>query len=339
MKKITQDNYQQLEYNWEGIIVAYPKVDLYWNAEFYVYKQELDNNNEYIYKCCGYGKEDSVYNAFSGDWSKPDFKSCFGNWDKLTYYQFDDLKEFCEWYLHKDDKLKESIEKFIEETDKFYKEDWIQEKCGTNTPPTSVPKNPSVGNKKKVSLNDKLITERIERRNKEHYFMQKYGFNPYEQDPPEKLCYWEIYKDEKCDEELKRIIERKWPQIKNLLKKEILTPMSEVVNACISNKIPEDIIEQLKDQANPVLAYYKHGDGSENNLYSPNEIRDKINPGWNTRREQLKDVLKLLELRDRRQSTLETLFDAKEPSLVEHLQNQLDRDEQRIEDFLNEVIK
>lgn len=120
MKEITQENYQQLEYNWEGIIIAYPKVDLYWNAEFYVYKQELNEKNEYIYKCCGYSKEDSVYDGFSGDWSKKDFESCFGNWDKLTYYQFKDLKDFCKWYLHKDDKLHESIDKFIKDTDKFY---------------------------------------------------------------------------------------------------------------------------------------------------------------------------------------------------------------------------
>ena len=278
MKEITQENYQQLEYNWEGIIIAYPKVDLYWNAEFYVYKQELNEKNEYIYKCCGYSKEDSVYDGFSGDWSKKDFESCFGNWDKLTYYQFKDLKEFCEWYLHKEDKLHQALEQFVEDTKKFY-----------DTP---------------KDLNDKLITERIERRNKEHYFMEKYGFNPYEEQFPEGLGYWAIYNDENCDNELKRIIQKKCPEIKEF--------------ASFEAKI---------------VKQYSCG-----KVYTHDEVRDKINPGWNPRREKLQDVLKLLELRDRRQSTLDTLLNAKEPSLVEHLQNQLDRDDKRIEDFLNERI-
>jgi len=220
MKEITQENYQQLEYNWEGIIIAYPKVDLYWNAGFYVYKQELNEKNEYIYKCCGYSKEDSVYDGFSGDWSKKDFESCFGNWDKLTYYQFKDLKEFCEWYLHKDDKLHQALEQFVEDTKKFYEKDWIHEKGNTNTPPSTVPKQPSKGNK----------------------------------------------------------------------------------------------------------------------LMSQDEVRDKINPGWNTRRAKLQDVLKLLELRDLRQNTIDMLVENMPPEKRCYLEKQLERDEKRIEDFLNERI-
>ena len=288
MKEITKDNYKDLEYNWNGIIIAYPKIDLYWNAEFYIYKQELDKDNNYIYSCSGYSKEDSPYNAFSGDWNKPNFESCFGNWDRLNYYQFEDLKEFCEWYLHKDDKLHQALEQFVEDTKKFYEKQNLRtikldSVLGTNQA--------------------EILKENIERKKKVSYFEQKYGFNPYEEEAPEELGYWEIYNDENCDNELKRIIEKKWPEIKEL---------ASLDAKIIKNKI--------------------------SSTYTFDEIRDKMEPGWNTRRAQLQDVLKLLELRDRRQSTLDTLLNAKEPSLVEHLQNQLDRDEQRIEDFLNEKI-
>ena len=262
MKEITKDNYKDLEYNWNGIIIAYPKIDLYWNAEFYIYKQELDKDNNYIYKCSGYNKEDSPYDGFSGDWSKKDFESCFGNWDRLNYYQFEDLKEFCQWYLHKDDKLHQALEQFVEDTKKFY-----------DTP---------------KDLNDKLITEHIERRNKEHYFMQKYGFNPYEEQLPEGLGYWAIYNDENCDNELKRIIEKKCPEIKEF--------------ASFEAKI---------------VKQYSCG-----KVYTHDEVRDKINPGWNTRRQKLEDVLKLLELRDMRQNTIDSLMQSTDPSMQEHLVKQ-----------------
>ena len=316
MKEITKDNYKDLEYNWNGIIIAYPKIDLYWNAEFYIYKQELDKDNNYVYKCSGYNKEDSPYDGFSGDWSKKDFESCFGNWDRLNYYQFEDLKEFCEWYLHKDDKLHQALEQFVEDTKKFYEKDWIHEKGNTNTPPSTVPKQPSKGNKlmsqddpilKKYRCEDVYthdeIRENIGKKKKVTYFEQKYGFNPYEEDTPEELCYWEIYNDENCDNELKRIIEKKWPEIKEL---------AFLDAKIIKNKISCN--------------------------YTFDEIRDKMEPGWDTRRAQLQDVLKLLELRDMRQNTIDSLMQSTDPSMQEHLVKQLERDEKRIEDFLNEKI-
>lgn len=221
MKEITKDNYKDLEYNFEGIVVAYPKVDLYFNAEFYFIKQKIDyKTDKRYYITCGYNEEDKTCNGLAPDGLETIIENAFNCWSQMNYYQFDDMKEFCDWYLHKDDKLHQALEQFVEDTKKFYEKDWIHEKGNTNTPPSTVPKQPSKGNK----------------------------------------------------------------------------------------------------------------------LMCQDEVRDKINPEWNTRRQQLQDVLKLLELRDRRQSTLDTLLNAKEPSLVEHLQNQLDRDDKRIEDFLNEKI-
>ena len=42
MKEITEQNYKHLEFNFDGIVIAYPKVDLYFNAEFYFIKQKID---------------------------------------------------------------------------------------------------------------------------------------------------------------------------------------------------------------------------------------------------------------------------------------------------------
>lgn len=249
MKEITQDNYKQLEYNWRGVIVAYPNVDLYFNADFYFIKQKINyETDERTYFYSSVNQEDEV-SEISPDWKKQDFESCFKDWGNLKYYQFENMEEFCEWYLHKDDKIKESIKDF-----------------------------------KKSAV----------------YFEQKYGFNPYEEDPLEKLGLWEIYNDENCDNELKRIIEKKFPEIK------------ELDARILKNKI--------------------------SNTYTFDEIRDIINPGWNTRRAQLQDVLKLLELRDLRQNTIDMLTERITPEKRCYLEKQLERDEKRIEDFLNEKI-
>lgn len=228
MKEITEQNYKDLEFNFDGIVVAYPKVDLYFNAEFYFIKQKIDyKTDKRYYIMSGYNEEDCTCNGLSPDRLKTNIENVFNCFSQMNYYQFENMQEFCNWYIHKDDRIKESINKFVEEV-----------------------------------------------------------------------------KD---------------------------SPLKSV-------ELPDDLKEQLEDQANPVLTYYKHGDGSENNLYTPDEIRDKLNPGWNTRREKLQDVLRLLELRDMKANTLEMLTDKMDNSKREYLLKQLERDEKRIEDFLNEKV-
>lgn len=228
MKEITEQNCKDLEFNFDGIVVAYPKVDLYFNAEFYFIKQKIDyDTDKRTYTMSGYNQEDCTGNGISFDGVETRIENVFNCFSQMNYYQFENMQEFCEWYIHKDDRIKESINKFVEEV-----------------------------------------------------------------------------KD---------------------------SPLKSV-------ELPDDLKEQLEDQANPVLTYYKHGDGSENNLYTPDEIRDKLNPGWNTRREKLQDVLRLLELRDMKANTLEMLTDKMDNSKREYLLKQLERDEKRIEDFLNEEV-
>ena len=288
MREITEQNYKDLEYNFDGIVVAYPKVDLYFNAEFYFIKQKIDyETDKRYYTMSGYNKEDWTCNGISFDDLETRIENVFNCFSQMNYYQFENMKEFCEWYLHKDDKIKESIEDFKKKTKEF------EEKQIFHT----VELDSILG----TSFADNL-KENIEKKKKVTYFEQKYGFNPYEE-ALEELCYWEIYNDENCDNELKRIIEKKFPEIKEL--------------AFLDSKIIKNKIS---------------------NTYTFDEIRDKMEPGWNTRRAKLQDVLKLLELRDIRQNTLNMIGNTKEISLKESLVEQLERDEKRIEDFLDERV-
>ena len=59
-----------------------------------------------------------------------------------------------------------AINKFISDTNKFYgtveDKDWVQEKCNTNTPPTSVPEHPSKGNVKSKTTDNSSMQTREE---------------------------------------------------------------------------------------------------------------------------------------------------------------------------------
>lgn len=211
MKELTEENYNYLTPNFEGIIVSIPTTIGY-NADLYVYGNKINEDNKVEISCMAYNMEDGAINGFSY-FGNTDFQSIFRDFKYMKHYQFENLSEFCNWYLHKDDKLKESIKDF------------------------------------------------------------KYK------------------------------------------------------------------IKEFEEQNNPILKHYKYDDGSENNLYAPEQVRNKVVPVWKTsRREKLQDVLRLLELRDIRQNTLEMLTDKIDNSKREYLLKQLERDDKRIEDFLNEEI-
>lgn len=121
MKEITQDNYQNLEFNWEGIIIGVPTVPLYYNSELYMYKQQVNYDTEPItrsYYISGYNGEDKCINGFSADWTPSgDTLDDIFHWtEDFKYYQFDDLKEFCEWYLQKTKDFEKSIKSFKDKT-------------------------------------------------------------------------------------------------------------------------------------------------------------------------------------------------------------------------------
>ena len=115
MKEITslQNLINLLESNYDGIVVGVPTVPLKYSAELFILK-DRDTFS-------GYNKEDCPYNGFSKDWNGRIKES---DWNRVSneikYYHFENLTDFCEWYLHKDDKLKEDIDEFVEETNKFW---------------------------------------------------------------------------------------------------------------------------------------------------------------------------------------------------------------------------
>lgn len=145
MKQITKENYTSIEKDFEGIIVAYPKIDLYSNAEFYMYGYYINNENKFRYQCTAYNMEDGCIDGISS--FKTSFVNLFNDFEHYDYYQFENFKELCEWYLNEDKKFNEMIDKTKQQFKSFEKE-WIHEKCGTNTPPPFAPEHPSKGNKK-----------------------------------------------------------------------------------------------------------------------------------------------------------------------------------------------
>lgn len=115
MKEITEENYKNIEFNFEGIVVGVPKVDLYFNADLYFIKQKVDyDTDKRYYITCGYNQEDETINGLSPDRLETNIENTFNCFSQMNYYQFEDMKEFCEWYLHKEYKLKESINDFVE---------------------------------------------------------------------------------------------------------------------------------------------------------------------------------------------------------------------------------
>lgn len=159
MIEITKDNYKDIDFN--GVIISVPREHL---------KDELTQEFCFHFECAYYTKgehgyktpghnpnKSSFFSIWYGDEDMPNgfgFNStCRLPWDEkylhfnnVRYYKFNNMQEFCVWYLE--------TNKYFEKSDygkwKEQKE-WIQEKCNTNTPPTSVPECPSKGNIRKIS--------------------------------------------------------------------------------------------------------------------------------------------------------------------------------------------
>ena len=227
MKEIsTEEVKYMLSTDFSGIIVAVPVNPLAYNAELYIYGSRINSENEREITLICYNMEDGICDGFAALKIKlieEHFKDEDGF--RLKYYLFDNLLDFCNWYIQKNDKLHQALEQFVKDTQKFYKNPLSMEnyenKGGVNEPPTTPRPEPPKG---------------------------------------------------------------------------------------------------------------------QGDVYTPDEIRDKMNPGWNTRRQKLQDVLKLLELRDLRQNTIDMLVENMPPEKRCFLEKQLERDEKRIEDFLNEVV-
>ena len=171
MKKLTKQDLSDLQF--DGIVVGVPikeniKEGQHADISFIV-ECSYYTKGKHGYKESGYGCDNSsfyhvAYNMSclpNGLWMNATSRFTIEHsfrFDSYDYYKFDDMEEFCIWFLQRSNyeiwsisgDLKGQIHEIEprKETTAKIKEDkeWIHEKCGTNTPPASVPKHPSKGN-------------------------------------------------------------------------------------------------------------------------------------------------------------------------------------------------
>ena len=119
MKEITKQNYKTLsQYNMEGILVCVPKIDLYANADFYIYGLQINKDNEYEFPMIAYNKEDGCINGFSATILNIDqFELIFKDFDIYRFYLFDNMLDFCTWYVEQDKQQKQMIKETVQEWD------------------------------------------------------------------------------------------------------------------------------------------------------------------------------------------------------------------------------
>ena len=190
MRKLFKEDLQDLKF--DGIIVGVPIIENIKEGQHddisFIVECNYYTNGKHGYEEPGYGADNSsfyhvAYNMNclpNGLWinatSRFTIEHSF-RFDSYDYYKFDDMEEFCIWFLqrskyeiwstsgdlkgqiHEIEPRKETTAKMS--TWKKIKEDkqWIHEKCGTNTPPISVPEKPSIGNKKKDKDSYELTDE------------------------------------------------------------------------------------------------------------------------------------------------------------------------------------
>lgn len=154
MVEITEENLNDLKF--DGIIVEVPKCKqpdgahndisfifecAYYSQGKHGYSEKGVNPNNSAFFSIAYNHFYLPKGLFFNSTSRLTLEGAFHYKDRYRYYKFENMEEFCKWYL---DYIKPQEQKT-----------WSQEKCGTNTPPTCVPENPSVGNKKKQTRREK----------------------------------------------------------------------------------------------------------------------------------------------------------------------------------------
>ena len=98
----------------DGSIVGVPKNTLTFNSELYIVKKY---ENDIVYS--GYNKEDGTPNGFSFDSHIVSINRFVSDYyDCLTWYHFDNLAEFCGWYLNRKQEFDIIIDNFVKETNK-----------------------------------------------------------------------------------------------------------------------------------------------------------------------------------------------------------------------------
>ncbi len=263
MRKINSKNLAELKVDFSGIVVGIPKESSSYAGDFYIVEKKigyLSESPEFLV---------NVYfdNSLMANRRFQSFEEIFVGNKETDFYCFDSMEEFCIWYLQsnkyeicstsgdlkgKEEKLYPGVkhEKVEVEDDPALSsnevvcgdkkdKEWIHEKCGTNTPPTSIPEKPSVGNKKKD----------LNKINKE-------------------IIYWEMYNDPNTD-----------------------------------------------------------------------ETREKINPGRNTRRTQLKDVIYYINERNFLDALRKNIVKANSCYSKEYLQDYLKHRQQALNEWLDGEVE
>lgn len=313
MQRITEKDLDTLKF--DGIIVSVPRdvEDGQHNDISFIVECNYYTNGKHGYEEPGAGADESSFyhichntsNLPFGLWMNATSRFTIEHvfrFDSYDYYKFDSLVEFCEWYLQRNKyevwipsgdlkgkvkEIKPRKETTAEiNTYKKVNKEWIHEKCGTNTPPTSVPEKPSVGNKKKViddvyeTINKLPISEsekislyqQIKQREKHSDYIMKLHneiandvLRNELHDINKEMVYWDLYNNPETDEKLKRLIEEEWPEFKE--------------------RTPQYYVRTIGEDDKPEWV----------RLMSQDEIREKINPGWNTRRSKYSDIIELIE--------------------------------------------
>jgi hypothetical protein len=168
MIEITKENYKDIKF--DGIIVSVPyniqpgqhdDISLIFECAYYTKGEHgyphpgRGADNSSFYSVWYNDKEYLPNGLFFNGTSRFTLNYKFSHWDNYKYYKFKDMEEFCTWYLQQrggeiwtsSEELIGKVKNIEPEKVKLSKE-WIQEKCGTNTPPTEAPERPSMGNKK-----------------------------------------------------------------------------------------------------------------------------------------------------------------------------------------------
>lgn len=79
----------------KGIVVGIPNNSFAFRAELFIIKQY----NKGTLIVSAYNNENEIINGFSQDSRPITYTNLVSDFELLTYYQFEDLKEFCRWYL------------------------------------------------------------------------------------------------------------------------------------------------------------------------------------------------------------------------------------------------
>ena len=173
MRKLSKEDLQDLQF--DGIIVGVPIIENIKEGQHddisFIVECNYYTNGKHGYKEPGYGCDNSsfyhvAYNMSclpNGLWMNATSRFTIEHsfrFDSYDYYKFENMIEFCKWYLNGEGyKCERPQTKATKNTYVKVDKEWIHEKCGTNTPPTSVPERPSIGNKKKDKDSYKLTNK------------------------------------------------------------------------------------------------------------------------------------------------------------------------------------